>query len=343
MNQPNARRRRPTALLSLLLLTLLTCDPANAQLTGSALSLDFGGGSNPVASTPSSSAAPSSTISNSPATSPLPSDSVGPATVSTSPLPSPGSVSIQSTNSVTNAPITQSVTHLAPKPLTSSTSYDVMAIPSNLPNVTRTASSNFTLPSPVAVATFTSLPKIDSSPYQVVLANQNGLPTFEWNLAAESVSQSQKQQICDSQVSFCATSGCSDPKAKLTNFCETEYMGTACYCSSGSSRLSQYNWPVMLADCRGRNIACKDACLKPNSGTVDKNKCTQACDANFGNNCGNPGQYAANYAVRKEGQKPNYEIIQGGTAANSASPLLASHSAIVLLAAFSVSALFVLA
>ncbi len=52
-----------------------------------------------------------------------------------------------------------------------------------------------------------------------------------------------------SQMQFCQTAGCNATDAKLTNFCETKYMGTACSCSKGASRLEQYQWPVMLADC----------------------------------------------------------------------------------------------
>lgn len=119
-------------------------------------------------------------------------------------------------------------------------------------------------------------------------------------------------------MQFCAAAGCDDPDAKLNNFCETKYMGVVCSCSKGASRLQQYQWPVMLADCQGRNTACRDACIKPGQGVADQNKCLDVCSQNFGSTCGKPGQYAANYAVGKKGDKPSYTVVQGGTAQNSA-------------------------
>ena len=96
--------------------------------------------------------------------------------------------------------------------------------------------------------------------------------------------------------------------------------------------MEQYQWPVMLADCQGRNTACRDACIKPGQGVEDQNKCLNVCSQNFGSTCGKPGQYAANYAVRKEGEKPSYVIVQGGNAQNSAKGVMAGKISAVVVA-----------
>lgn len=90
----------------------------------------------------------------------------------------------------------------------------------------------------------------------------------------------------------------------------------------------------MLADCTGRNGACRDACIKPGQGVADQNNCLAVCAQNYGNTCGKPGQYAANYAVGKKGEKPSYAIVQGGTAQNSAMGMMgAGRVSVVVVAA----------
>lgn len=285
---------------------LLVTDTVSAQ---SLLSIDLGGSSQAAATTTAlaSSAAPSST----PAAS-----SVAPATTMPS---SDASSSVASSSSVSSPAYAAGTVTYKPDPLPSSTAIiNVNSLPSSVPPISSSASSNYTLPSATATGTYLSLPSLISSPYQVVFADTNGVPQYNWNLAMNSSSDMSKEATCASQMQFCKTAGCADPEAKLTNFCETKYMGVACSCSKGESRLQQYQWPVMLADCQGRNTACKDACIKPDQGVASTNDCVNKCLDQFGQTCGKPGQYAANYAVRKQGDKPTYSIVQGGTAGNAA-------------------------
>ncbi|EPQ30281.1 uncharacterized protein PFL1_02397 [Pseudozyma flocculosa PF-1] len=295
-------------------LSISLADQASKAQPSAPASLDLGGGL---------------TSGGAPAATQAPPTPTAQSSVATTPLPTGGSVSVVSgatvsqltSSSINTSPaVAQGTLTYSQPPLPSSTTtIDVSALPTSLPPYGHTVSSNFTLPSATATATFATLPQLASNPYQMVFADTSGLPDYQWNLALASVPSLTKEAICRQQVDFCAKAGCVQDGAKVKdNFCETKYMGAACRCDKGDSRLQQYNWPVMLADCRGRNTACKDACQKPNLGTADKNKCTQACDANYGSNCGAPGQYAANYAVAKKGQKPSYAIIQGGNAQNDA-------------------------
>ncbi|KAN0060620.1 hypothetical protein ACQY0O_007278 [Thecaphora frezii] len=245
---------------------------------------------------------------------------------SVSVVPDTPTVPLNSTSAADPLPAVAqgNATYHAPPPASSTTTIDVSALPNSLPASNRTVSSNFTLPSATATATFPSLPTLNSLPYQFVVTDPSGLPRFTYNLT--SLEQRTKEALCAQQIDFCAKAGCEQEddgkkkggEVKLINFCETKYMGVACRCSRGAARLQQYSWPVMLADCRGRNTACIDACQKPNAATADKNQCFQACRDNFETNCGRPGQMAADYSVRKEGQKPSYKVIQGGDAQNAA-------------------------
>lgn len=306
---------------------LLATGPAQAQ---SIASLDLGGGASTSSSAsqqaaPASSAAPAASDPTSSATSAV-SSSPSPSSASapTSAITAASGTDAPATSTVASDPISSpayaagTVTYVPP-PLPSSTAViNVSILPSSVPSLTATPSSNYTLPNATATATFVSLPTLQSNPYQIVFADTSGLPVYNWNLADNSSSLQDKTALCASQMQFCQVAGCNDTSATLTNFCETEYMGVACSCSKGVSRLQQYQWPVMLADCQGRNTACRDACIKPGQGVEDQNKCLNVCADNYGNTCGKPGQYAANYAVSKQGQKPSYAIVQGGTAQNSA-------------------------
>ncbi|SAM76794.1 uncharacterized protein UBRO_01635 [Ustilago bromivora] len=290
---------------------LFAASPAQAQIQ----SLDLTGGGGATSSSSSQQAAPASTS----AASAAPSSSLP-----TNAIPAASGPDAPATSSIAADPIVSpayaagTATYI-PLPLpTSKSSIDVSALPSSIPPLTGTPSSNFTLPNATATGSFSSIPTLRSQPYQIVFADTSGLPIYKWNLALNSSSEQSKEALCTSQMQFCAAAGCDDPDAKLNNFCETKYMGVACSCSKGASRLQQYQWPVMLADCQGRNTACRDACIKPGQGVADQNKCLDVCSQNFGGTCGKPGQYAANYAVGKKGDKPSYTVVQGGTAQNSA-------------------------
>lgn len=317
---------------------LFVATPAQAQ---GIASLNFGNGSgSSQQASPASSAAAASSV----ATSVASAASSVPATSAPNSAPTNAAISgsdSAATSTIASDPISSpayaagTVTYVPP-PLPSSTAViNVSALPSSLPALNATASSNYTLPSATATGVFPTLPSLQgqSNPYQIVFANTAGLPTYNWNLALNSSSEQSKTALCASQMQFCAKAGCNDTEAKLTNFCETKYMGVACSCSKGASRLEQYQWPVMLADCQGRNTACRDACVKPGQSVADQDKCLDTCAQNYGSTCGKPGQYAANYAVGKEGAKPSYTIVQGGTAQNGALAKSAGMAGVVAVAA----------
>lgn len=323
------------AIVALSSAALFAASPAQAQIA----SLDFGnaGGGAPsqAAASVASPVAPSS-----PSSTPATARSTS---VAVSAITAPSGSDAPATSTIASSPIASpayaagTVTYV-PEPLpTSASRIDVSSLPSSVPAIASTASSNFTLPNATATATFASIPTLRSSPYQIVFANTDGLPMINYNLAMNN-SEQVKTALCASQMQFCSTAGCNVTDAKLTNFCETKYMGVACSCSKGASRLEQYQWPVMLADCQGRNIACRDACVKPGQSVQSQNNCLDTCTQNYGSTCAKPGQYAANYAVTKEGSKPSYAIVQGGTAQNAAMKL-GGGMVIVVAVAGAVSAL----
>ncbi|GAC72694.1 hypothetical protein PANT_7d00231 [Moesziomyces antarcticus T-34] len=341
-------KRNIAAVVAMSAAALFAATPVQAQ---SILSLDLGGGvtSSPgqqASSQAAASAAPVATSAASVATSAASAASAAlasaPSGVSTNAITTASGTDAPATSTIASDPVVSpayaagTVTYVPP-PLPSSTaSIDVTRLPASLPPLNATASSNFTLPSATATGTFASIPSMVSNPYQIVFADTSGLPLYNWNLAMNSSSDASKTALCASQMQFCSTAGCNETDAKLTNFCETKYMGTACSCSKGASRLEQYQWPVMLADCQGRNTACRDACIKPGQGVEDQNKCLGVCAQNYGSTCGKPGQYAANYAVGKKGDKPSYTVVQGGTAQNSARANVARGLGVVVVATVAV-------
>ncbi|CDS00720.1 uncharacterized protein SPSC_04586 [Sporisorium scitamineum] len=308
------------AVVALSTAALFAAIPAQAQ---SIISLNFGSGSaSSQQAAPSSSAAAS--VATSAVSSPSSAAAASSSSVPTSVITTASGSDAPATSTIASDPVSSpayaagTVTYIPPPLPTSQSTINVSILPSSVPAVSSSASSNYTLPNPTATGTFASIPTLQSKPYQIVFADTSDLPTYNWNLATNSSSDQVKTALCASQMQFCQTAGCNQTDAKLTNFCEIKYMGVACSCSKGASRLEQYQWPVMLADCQGRNTACREACIKPGQSVEDQNKCLDVCAQNFGSTCGKPGQYAANYAVKKEGDKPSYTVVQGGTAQNGA-------------------------
>ncbi|KAL9931624.1 hypothetical protein V8E36_009410 [Tilletia maclaganii] len=139
-----------------------------------------------------------------------------------------------------------------------------------------------------------------------------GLPDFSWNLL--NVSDTQRTVLCGQQTKYCGQSGCQDSKANITiNFCDSTTLASRCACGSGATVIGQDDWPIELADCQGRNSACKAVCFKPQYAS-SLQTCQEACDKAYGSTCGTSGQVAADYSVMKQGDKPSYAIITGGTA-----------------------------
>ncbi|SNX82465.1 uncharacterized protein MEPE_01171 [Melanopsichium pennsylvanicum] len=319
-------KRNLSALVAFSAAALLAATPSSAQID----SLDLGGTSQQASSASSTSSvalsassaptsvAASSVSSVSSPTSPSSASAPTSAITAASGSDAPATSTIASDSVSSPAYAAGTVTYIPPPLPTSTSSIDVSLLPSTVSAISATPSSNYSLPNATATGTFLSIPTLQSNPYQIVFADTSGLPVYNWNLAANSSSDQAKTALCASQMQFCQTAGCNDTTATLTNFCEIKYMGVACTCSKGVSRLEQYQWPVMLADCQGRNTACRDACIKPGQGIEDQNNCLNVCADNFGSTCGKPGQYAANYAVKSQGDKPSYTVVQGGTAQNGA-------------------------
>lgn len=69
--------------------------------------------------------------------------------------------------------------------------------------------------------------------------------------------------------------------------------------------------------------------MLPGGTTAERTACREACNKNFGGTCGFPNQYSANYAVKKEGDKPKFAMIQGGTAGDGALSLRVALTSVV--------------
>ncbi|PWN33759.1 uncharacterized protein FA14DRAFT_161448 [Meira miltonrushii] len=196
-----------------------------------------------------------------------------------------------------------------------------------------TASSNFTLPNPTASATFPPGFVMQSSvPFVYTDVDTANLPKINYSLLNETVAQ--RQIICSQQTKFCSTAGCADADAKIKeNFCDVDTMAIMCTCTKGSTNLKQWNWPAQFQDCLRRGNTCTNACQLPGGTTQARNDCKDACTKSFGGTCGFANQYSANYAVSKPGQKPNLQMVQGGTAGNGAMSMNVASGAVLSVAA----------
>lgn len=116
----------------------------------------------------------------------------------------------------------------------------------------------------------------------------------------------------------------------LTSTLRYASLATRCTCNKGDSALSQYQWPVQMADCQNRASACTQSCWDPATTSIEnRQSCLSTCSSTLRDSCSTPGQVAANYAVSKRGQTPSYVIVQGGTASGAASILMRSKGAVL--------------
>lgn len=228
--------------------------------------------------------------------------------------------------------------------MTYSASGTIVASPSSVPfyNVSSvgtqatssmTASSNFTLPSATATATMGPNFVVQNSNAYVMPNNidTSSLPTFSWDLTNET--EYSRGLICAQQTRFCQVAGCAEAGATIDyNFCNVDTMATRCTCNKGNSNLQQWSWPVQMSDCLTRGSTCNTACSQPGGSTASRAACKKACDAAFSDNCGFPGNFAANYAVNKESDKPSLSMVQGGTAGDGALTLKAVTSVMAIVA-----------
>lgn len=198
-----------------------------------------------------------------------------------------------------------------------------------------TASSNFTLPSGAATASWPDGLVLPSSvPYSIPHMDLDalGLPSSLKNYHLANETLATRQTICDRQTKWCDTAGCAEADASINeNFCDRDTMATRCTCSKGASLLPQYAWPVQVADCQNRASACSQACWDRSLSTSERNSCISNCSNNLRSTCSTPGQVSANYAVSKRGDKPSYALIQGGSA-NAAAHVGLPNAAVVMVA-----------
>ena len=237
-------------------------------------------------------------------------------------VPNTGSTAIPISTDTAQTPNVYSASGTI-QPAVSVPTFNVSSVAPSSSASVRTASSNFTLPSATATATWPANFVIQgSNPYSMQSVETTDLPTFYWSLQNESTTS--RELICAQQTKFCDTAGCAEEGAMVNvNFCNTETMGTRCTCDKGSSNLQQWKWPVQMSDCLTRGSACNNACMQPGGTTAERQACKTACNSAFSDTCGFPGQYAANYAVDKENQKPGMTMVQGGTAGDGALSLQA--------------------
>ncbi|CAD6889008.1 unnamed protein product [Tilletia controversa] len=142
--------------------------------------------------------------------------------------------------------------------------------------------------------------------------DSSALPSFSWNLM--NTTQTQRDILCVQQKKYCSMSGCEDNSANITlNFCNAQTLGARCACNAGATEMKQSDWPIELADCQGRGLACKATCFQAQYSS-NLQTCQQACDKTYTSTCATDSQFAADYSVMKENDKPSYAMIVGGTA-----------------------------
>lgn len=130
----------------------------------------------------------------------------------------------------------------------------------------------------------------------IVLIVQAQLPTFTYNLTAESADE--RRSICAQNLAYC-TSNCGGIDQSPMNFCNITTMAWGCGCKAKIPDYEGYEWPVNSAHCRKSGEACKTACK------ID-NTCIAACNDAWLSKCGTPQQPIAYYKTDDPNTVPSY-------------------------------------
>ncbi|PWN19731.1 hypothetical protein BCV69DRAFT_313478 [Microstroma glucosiphilum] len=230
--------------------------------------------------------------------------------------PAVDSVAASSATEVASSNSTSEASSVAPTTTSSSVSEISGVATSSYPT---TASSNYTIPSGASSATFpANFSYATSTPYQMnavnvlTLASELPVPVY-YSLTNESAGT--RSSICAQQTAFCAKAGCAASGATVKeNFCNLETMASRCSCSTGDSNLAYYHWPVAVADCLNRALACSMACASPQVSVAEKSDCQSGCNTMLRSTCGTPGQIAADYETKSASDTPSLTYVQGATA-----------------------------
>lgn len=146
----------------------------------------------------------------------------------------------------------------------------------------------------------------------LTFASELPVPVY-YSLTNESAGT--RASICAQQTAFCAKAGCATAGATVKeNFCNSDTMASRCSCTKGDSNLPYYHWPVALADCTNRALACSMGCTSPQVSTADKASCQSDCNTMLRATCGTPGQIAADYTTSSVSDTPSLGYVQGETA-----------------------------
>ncbi|CAO3659714.1 hypothetical protein G6F70_003839 [Rhizopus microsporus] len=138
-------------------------------------------------------------------------------------------------------------------------------------------------------------PVAGSTPYHPYI----GLPVTTWSIIQ--LNETERTSVCNNQTSFCKDQ-CGGDNYITTNFCNTTTMAWGCNCSNHIPSSPPYHWPIVVAECQGKESSCLAGC----GDGVAKDICRDACSRYY--KCDQAGGPKSGLRVDRPDQPPVYDV-----------------------------------
>ncbi|KAL1928698.1 hypothetical protein VTP01DRAFT_2484 [Rhizomucor pusillus] len=144
-----------------------------------------------------------------------------------------------------------------------------------------------------------------------------GLPISSWSILQ--LDDQSRASVCNQQQGFC-NDQCGGGNMTTINFCNVTTMAWDCKCQNKVPDCPPYQWPVTVAECKGRESACQAGCTDEST----KDLCTNACSHYY--KCNRPGGPPSKLHTENPDQVPVYEVNPVGYAHVAAPSMLYYYS-----------------
>ncbi|CAO3613874.1 unnamed protein product [Cunninghamella blakesleeana] len=148
------------------------------------------------------------------------------------------------------------------------------------------------------------------------------IPLGTWSI--NDLNSTERTLICDQQKSYCINDCGSNQLTKL-NFCQVDTLNWGCTCQNKLPNSLPFQWPVVIAECNGKEKACEAEC----NGVTD-DLCRQSCSNYY--KCGKPGGQISH--LRADQPEASSSSSSSSLSFSSTCHLLSSNCFIIVISLF---------
>ncbi|KAJ8655614.1 hypothetical protein O0I10_008702 [Lichtheimia ornata] len=147
------------------------------------------------------------------------------------------------------------------------------------------------------------------------------IPIGTWSILE--LNDTARSDVCHQQIDFCDEE-CGGSDQVSLNFCKEDTMEWGCNCKSKIPECAPYQWPVTVAECRGRETKCQEGC----TDSVTQELCKDGCSEYF--RCQRPGGPASQLRSESVNNASAASMHDDAHPSSAATTLLIQHQQILL-------------